>query len=144
MPDGIVIVISLLVLAIIVAVVLPLSQKAAADPFVDVGAVTPERTAYIERGVSLYNKFSDTNDVTKGNYLQSWDPAALAEGDQDLKAASMTSDLVPDGTAPTGVVVIDVDVAAAATVVVIVDVAAAAAAASVVVIVDVDVAAAVS
>jgi hypothetical protein len=102
MPDGIVIVISLFVLAIIVAIVLPLSQKAAADPFVDVGAVTPERTAYIERGVSLYNKFSDTNDVTKGNYLQSWDPAALAEGDQDLKAASMTSDLVPDGMAPTG------------------------------------------
>ena len=101
MPDGIVVVIALFILAVIVAVLLPMAQKAAADPFVDLAAATPERASFIERGLSLYNKFSDTNDVTKGNYLQSWNPADLAAGNEDLKTASQTSDLVPDVSAPT-------------------------------------------
>jgi hypothetical protein len=99
MPDGIVVVIALFILAVIVAVLLPMSQKAATDPFVD---MPPERAAYIDRGLSLYNKFSDTNDVTKGNYLQTWDPATIAAGDEDLKEVSQTSDLVADGNSVTG------------------------------------------
>ena len=50
MPDGIIIVIALLVLAIIVAIVLPLAQKAAAsgvDPFVD---LPTDRETLIRQG----------------------------------------------------------------------------------------------
>jgi hypothetical protein len=78
---------------------LPYAQKAAADPFVD---MPQERAAYIERGQALYNKFSDTNDVTKGNFLLTLDPGKIAAGDDDLAATSRTSMLTPDSYAPTG------------------------------------------
>jgi hypothetical protein len=98
MPDGIIIVIGLLILAIVVAIVLPLAQKAAADPFVD---VPPDRAQYIEDGAARYNRFSDTNDVTKGNFLRTVDPGRIATGNADLAEVSRTSDLTPDPTAPT-------------------------------------------
>jgi hypothetical protein len=101
MPDVTIVVLTLFVLAVIVAILLPMAQKAAADPFVDMNDVSPERAAYVDRGLSLYNKFSDTRDVTKGNFLQTTDPSKIIVGNQDLREVSQTSDLVPDVNAPT-------------------------------------------
>lgn len=98
MPDGIIIIIGLLILAIVVAVVLPLAQKAAAEPFVN---IPPDRAQYIEDSAARYNRFSDTNDVTKGNFLRTVDPGRIAAGNEDLAQVSRTSDLTPDPTAPT-------------------------------------------
>jgi hypothetical protein len=99
MPEGIYIVVALFLIALLVAIVLPMAQRAAGDPFVDVPA---ERRAYVEKGQALYNKFSDTNDVTKGNFLRTVDPGEIASGDADLAEASRTSVLTPDSNAPTG------------------------------------------
>jgi hypothetical protein len=98
MPEGIIIAIAMLILAIVVAIILPMAQHAAKDPFVD---VPPDRVAYIEKGKSMYNKFSDTNDVTRGNFLRTIDPGVLANADMDIAEASRTAMHIPDPLAPT-------------------------------------------
>lgn len=92
------IVIGMFVLAVVVAVVLPMAQRAAADPFID---MPPERVAYIEHGDARYNKFSDTNDVTVGNFLRTSDPGQILAGDNRIAEVSRTSELLPDPTSPT-------------------------------------------
>lgn len=102
MPDGTIILIALFVLACIVAIVLPLAQKAAAasgvDPFAD---VPTDRETYIRRGQERYNKFSDTNDVTKGNFAGANDAQEMEATNEDLQAVSRTAAMVPDPDAPT-------------------------------------------
>jgi hypothetical protein len=102
MPEGIIIVITLLILAIIVAILLPMAQKAAAvsgvDPFVN---VSDNRDVYIRRSKERYNKFSDTNDVTKGNFAGANDPYEMEIANRELQEVSQTADLQADPTAPT-------------------------------------------
>jgi len=98
MPNGIVVLIALLVLAIVVAVVLPMAQKAAADPFVNYEA---ERQAMIQVGQERYNRFSDTNDITKGNFARATTPSDMAQANADLQDVSRTSEIIPEPSNPT-------------------------------------------
>ena len=87
-----VVVIALFVLAVIVAIILPMSQKAITDPFKNL-TIEDRRKGYADIGISFYNKFSDTADIERGI---SWNYASVDEGNDYLKKASQTSDLVSD------------------------------------------------
>lgn len=103
------IVIALLVLAIVVAIVLPMSQNAAKekqlDPFVGFSGIdsidSAARDKYINIGQQRYNKFSDTNDVTRGNFLGADTDAEIENGDEEIQAATRTSFLTADPESPT-------------------------------------------
>ena len=112
MPEsGVFVVVGLLVLAILVAVVLPYAQAAAAaeqvvDPFESSGidaisALRNNRSAYVQTGQSRYNKFSDTNDVTNGNFVATADDSVIAAGDMNIREATGTAGLEPEEQAPT-------------------------------------------
>jgi len=113
MPDGTITIIVMLLLAILVAIVLPLSQKEAAkvDPFLDSGELPPRvrnmvdvRTSQLEiPGQRRYNKLSDTHDVTRPNFMNTGDSETdLAKGDQEIISALRSVLMVPDLNAPTG------------------------------------------
>jgi hypothetical protein len=108
MPEaGVYVVVGLLVLAILVAIVLPYAQAAAAtiDPFTsgidEIEQMRNNRAGYIEAGQARYNKFSDTNDVQSGNFLRTLEPTEIAEGDADISEATVTAGMAPENDAPT-------------------------------------------
>ena len=97
MPDGIIVVIALAVLAIIVAIVLPMAQRAA-EPFIN---LPTDRETYIQIGQERYNKFSDTNDITKGNFAGATMRYEMDDVNAELQEVSQTSDMKADPSAPT-------------------------------------------
>jgi hypothetical protein len=110
MPEsGVFVVVGLLVLAIRVAVILPYAQAAAAaaaegfesSGIDEIQALRNNRAAYVSTGQSRYNKFSDTNDVTAGNFLATADDYRIKQGDMDIAAATATAGLAPEDQAPT-------------------------------------------
>lgn len=103
MPDGIIVVIALFVLAVIVAVILPVAQRIAepkpvVDSFVDLPS---DRGTYIRIGEERYNKFSDSNDITKGNFRGADNPYKMFKVNQDLQKVSQTADMRADPGSPT-------------------------------------------
>ena len=60
-----------------------------------------ERAAYIEQGKALYNKFADTNDIQRGNFLHVDDKASLDAGNQELRTILGTPGLEPSDSSAT-------------------------------------------
>lgn len=114
MPDGTLTILVMLVLAILVAIVLPLSQKAATptvDPFLDSGELPPRVRDMVNQrteelvipGQRRYNKLSDTHDITKPNFMRTGDSESeLTAGDNEIISAMRSVLMVPDVDAPTG------------------------------------------
>ncbi len=98
MPNGTYVIIALLVLAVLVAVILPMAQNKAetAEGFGSIfnGA---SRNEYIERSKKLYNKFSDPMDPRIPNFARVSDPAQIKRVNQEIQAATRTATMVPSG-----------------------------------------------
>lgn len=110
MPNtGMIALISMIVLAVIVALIIPMAQKATAakaiDPFVGNSGLPAldkiTRPEYHEIGKKRYNYFSDTNDVTRGNFARANAPAEVETVNNSIQHATRTSYLSPDTTSPT-------------------------------------------
>lgn len=56
-------------------------------------AMATNRDAYIKNSKSKYNRFSDTMDITKGNFIHNDDPAAIAAASGVMQQAMVTSDI---------------------------------------------------
>lgn len=69
-------------------------------------ALATDRGRYIELSKQKYNKFSDSMDVQRGNFMRSDDPNVLAQATRDIQSAMRTSDLerTPDSSTFLGVV----------------------------------------
>ena len=102
-------VIAMAVLAILLIVLVPMAYRRAAwppavsEPFSDETDAyqAGPRATYIEQGKALYNKFSDTNDIQRGNFLHTEDPAELKAGNQALQSVMGTPGLEPSESSPT-------------------------------------------
>ncbi len=96
MPNS-TILIALLVLAVIVAFVVPMAKKTK-ENFASSGIDTYDslvgsRDPFIEMSKQKYNKFSDPMDVTRGTFARSDDPAVLKRVSEEINAAMATSEL---------------------------------------------------
>lgn len=56
---------------------------------------------YETMGRLKYNKFSDTADISKGNFLNTIDPGQIAKGTQEIQKSMMTLDPMPSSFANT-------------------------------------------
>jgi len=59
------------------------------------------RAAYIEKGKALYNKFADTNDILRGNFLKVDDKGSIDAGNRDLQKILTTPGLEPSDSSAT-------------------------------------------
>lgn len=110
MPDqGMIVIIGLLVLAVVVAIVLPMSQKAARaaaiDPFVGYSGIeqidNAQRDEYIAKSAQRYNMLSETDDVTRGGFVGTTNPISIQRADDDVQAATRTSFMEADSAVGT-------------------------------------------
>jgi len=102
-------VIAMAVLAILLIVLVPMAYYRPAWPPAVAESFSTEtdayqagaRATYIDQGKALYNKFSDTNDIQRGNFLHVDDPAELKAGNRALQDVMGTSGLEPSETSAT-------------------------------------------
>jgi len=91
MLNGTYVIIALLVLAVLVAVILPMAQRHKSTE----GFAT--RQEYIERGKQLYNKFSDPMDPRIPNFARVSDPAGYKRVNEEIQNATTTPMFVASG-----------------------------------------------
>jgi len=99
MPNGTYVIIALLVLAVLVAVILPMAQRTTTEGFDLFGGAS--RADYIDRSKQLYNKFSSPMDPRIPNFARVSDPAGYKRVNQDIQDATRTSTFVASGETAT-------------------------------------------
>ena len=113
-----VLILAMIVLAIVVALLIPMAYRfretaegfAYESPPLDDSElqnqdlpiyIAGERKQYIDHGKGLYNKFSDTNDVFRGNFARAQTPGAVAAATAAVRDTMMTPGLEPSADANT-------------------------------------------
>lgn len=95
MPIGTIIV-TFLVLLVITAFILPMANAKKSENFIDIATIrgfSTDRAGYIERGKSVYNKFSDSVDPDSGRLVDTNNPSVLNQFNNTLQEATSTSTL---------------------------------------------------
>jgi hypothetical protein len=101
MPHG-TIIITLIVLAIIVAIILPMARATAHEGFSDVasyntyGQPGTGRSAYIAASEQKYNPLASTMDIRTPNFAKATSPADLAEVNKTINSAIVSALLEPE------------------------------------------------
>ena len=111
-----VLILALVVLAIVVALFIPMAYRRVKEGFAyespplnDTELQDPdlptyiagERKNYIDHSKGLYNKFSDTNDVFRGNFARATSPGAVADATKAVRDVMVTPGMEPSTNAPT-------------------------------------------
>jgi hypothetical protein len=104
MPNGTYVIIALLVLAVLVAVILPMAQRKDSEGFLGFHGLPSKpdefmqrRAIYTERGQQMYNKFADPMDPRRPDFARTNNPASRAAVNAEIQAATSTAMLSASG-----------------------------------------------